>query len=427
MYIIDFIDFIARRGDFMIKRIVSAAAAAAIGIACCVSAFAASSSVSVSGDPGKAPLSFMYTENDGEIVKSIKYLIPDLNKVTGKNSITQNLTVQSLSADNKPVTFSLRLSVPQTKTASSGPEQATPSPSPDDDNVLDYYNIVITDKTGDTVYDYKHAEKTSGAAQYKDIALNTLNVSSPSENDVYKITISANSDLSKMATSASRLDWSIVVNGDGEAVVVSGAAATDKPAEKVDDVSVTNAPQITPTTETSEAELVLPTNTPQSVAPSATPTPASGGKTVLAAGSYTVGNELVAGRYEITGDSTVKVYTAEGDLKTNIILTTDKNAKEGVKSYVLNVRDGEMVDVSADTTFEEYIPAKAKATAKPAATSVPHSTARPTSTSAPKTTTAPTKANPQTGDNAPIALAAVIGAAALAIFAVLEIYKRKNR
>lgn len=414
----------------MIKRLTAALAATVLVLVCATGALASASSVSISGAPGKAPVSFQYSETNGEIVKSVKHLISDLNKLTGKKSITESLTVQSISAEGKSVTFALRLSLPQSAALSSGPEKVTPSPSPDDDNVLDYYNIMITDSDGDTVYDYHNAGKTSGDAQYKDIALNTMNLSVPSEREVYKITVSANSDLAKLSSSASRIDWSIVVNGDSEYIQTSSDTS-----DIVSEVSVgsfeASATETASPSELPSAELILPADTvptdvEQTEPPSETPIPQSGAKVILERGQYTVGNGLVAGRYQITGDSTVKVYTAQGDLKTNIILTTDKESHEGVESYVLTVRDGEIVDVTAETTFEEYIPARV--TPNPSPTTSSRATARPTTStgSTSKTTTA-SKSNPQTGDNAPIALAAVIGAAALAICAVLEIYKRKNR
>ena len=419
----------------MIKRIIAAAAAAALSIACASGVMAASSSsVTISGAAGKAPVSFLYSEDNGEIVKSVKHLFSNLSKLTGKNSITESLVVQSISASNEPVTFSLRLSLPaQTGTVSTGPAQVTPSPSPDDNSVLDYYNITITDIDGDTVYDYRRADKTSADAQYKDIALNTLNTTVPTEREAYKITVSANSDLSKLSASAQRIDWSIVVNGEQKVNPSATPSATPNPDEtdspvesdeNTDVLPVTAAPQTTTPEPVPSAEPVISTIAPQTAPPAATTAPASTGKLILTSGRYTVGNEIAAGRYEITGDSNVRVYTTEGDLKTNIILTTDKKSREGVNSYILTVRAGETIEVTADTTFEEYIPARATSTPRP--TSTPRATARPTATSTPRATTPP-KDNPQTGDNAPIALAAVIGIAALAIVAVLEVYKRKNR
>ena len=155
-----------------------------------------------------------------------------------------------------------------------------------------------------------------------------------------------------------------------------------------------------------------------------TEAPSSGDKVILAGGIYTAGNEIAAGRYEIKGDSTVKVYTAGGDLKTNIILTTDKSLRGGVESYILTLRDGETIDVTADTTFEEYIPTKV--TPNPSAASESGDTVRPAVASAPGTA-AESKLNSKTGDNIPIALIAVIGAAALAVFAAFKLYKKKNR
>ena len=81
-------------------------------------------------------------------------------------------------------------------------------------------------------------------------------------------------------------------------------------------------------------------------------------------GTYTVGNEINAGQYEVTGNSNVRVYTTDGILKTNVYLSS-KSDKDGVESYVLTVNDGERVELSNDTAFKEYSPETAAPAEKP--------------------------------------------------------------
>ncbi len=459
----------------MIKRIAAIAAAAAMCITCGINVFAASpSSVTISGSPGKVPVSFTYDTKSDAIVKSVKHLLPDIPKTANQGEKKQSLAIHSISTENKPVEFSLRLSKEQVKTASPSPQatskakaKAKETDEPESESIFDYYAITITDSSGASIYDYRRAGDTSPSAKYKDIPLKTLNTKVPVEKETYTIVVATNSAMSKRAAEAEKLDWQIVINSEEAAVTPS-----ETPSASYDPGST---PQATAAQATPDAVIDVPsgiytplptqsvfeeTPPPEAIsapeetsAPEVTSAPTSkpvptpyNGKRVLDTGLYTVGNEIEEGRYEITGNSTVKVYTAQGDLKTNIILTTDKNSREGVESYVLTLKNGELIDVSAPTTFTEYVPSrttpkpttKASSTAKPATnngssqsslsssrvTPTPKATVKPTAT--PKASAS--KSNPDTGDNAPVALAVSAIAAAIAAIAVLEIFKRrKNR
>ncbi len=428
----------------MIKKLTALVSAALMMTALAVPALAASpSSVTISGSTGKAPVSFMYDDNYGEIEKSVKHLLPDINKATAKNSVSQTLSIHSISTLNKPVTIGLRLSVSQNKTTGANSASPTASPQSKASNVLDYYNIVITDSKGASVYDSSRSENAAATARYKDIPLNTMNEKVPVEKETYKLVISVNPDLSKLSASAEQIDWKIVINGDQKASSPVSSALpsaspeasvypSETPGVKETPTPLTTAPADVPTPpalnlQPEETTYYTPAAVPEEPTPTPRPTPTPyQGKRVLSSGLYTVGDEIAAGRYEITGDSTVKVYTAQGDLKTNIILTTNKNLRDGVESYVLTLRDGELIETSADTTFTEYVPTRT--TPKP--TTKPTATAR--ATAKPKTSTKPTatpksKTNPATGDNAPIVPAAIILAAALAGVAALEIYRRRKK
>lgn len=253
--------------------------------------------ISVSGN--LATVSFSCSENDRTTAaKSIKKLLEGLND-DKSGSFSQKITVQCTS--DTEIAFSLRLEKPQNEPSGAKPARITPEPKLNDDNALDYYNIKIKDKDGKTVYNSAKEKKTDGVALYKDIELKPIKTG----DEEYDIEVSKNSALKAMADEARELDWLIT------------ADAHNKNAGK---------------------------NPPEAV--------------ILSKGSYTVGGELAAARYEISGNSKVKVYTAENELKTNIILSKDGNG--GVKSYVMTIEDGETIEVSADTEIREFSGFKAE-------------------------------------------------------------------
>lgn len=69
----------------------------------------------------------------------------------------------------------------------------------------------------------------------------------------------------------------------------------------------------------------------------------------LGAGNHTVGVDIPAGRYNVTGRSNFVVYTASGSLLVNTILG---GGSWGVDSYTCNLSDGYTIEASGSDTFQ---------------------------------------------------------------------------
>ncbi|MCD8390853.1 MAG: hypothetical protein LUD03_03305 [Firmicutes bacterium] len=291
------------------------AAAAAIGVFAFAAVFAfaqTAPAVTVSGGEGTSPVTYSYSaDSKTTSSKSIKELLTGLSNLES-GSITQSITVSSES--DVPVRFWLRISEKETEKSDALPQAAESTPAPDADSVLDYYSVKITTAGGEEIYDSSAYGKTSPYDTYKDMELLTLNGEETSDFEEYVIEISTNDALDALSADAAKLEWLIVSDGYSASLPVSDS---EDGAEAV----------------------------------------------TLAAGSYAVGEDIDSGKYIITGDSTVKVYTAEDDLKTNIILTTDKAGKTGVEEYTLNISDGERIELTSDTVFTPYNASQPSSTA----------------------------------------------------------------
>ena len=389
------------------KKLLCSVMATVIFVCMSASVMAASSSVSIKNNvAGSKPVTYTYdSDKSGEIVKSIKSLMTKLSDLSKQDSVVQTLTISSETAGTAPVSFKLRLSVPDNASSTAKPE-AVKTPSPEQYSALEYYNIQITDTKGNVIYSYEEDEKNEQQKTYKDIPLGVLNSSSRIENKIFNITLSINKDLKKssIAKNAEKLDWSIVSD-----------TYIDVPAQ-------TAAPQITVTA----APDPQPTDKQQSSVKED-----KNGVITLAKGEYLCGSDIEPGRYTMTGDGKVHVYTSEGVLKTTIALKDkDDTSSKGVDEYLINLLEGEKVAVESDTQFTPYTAAKAtsspKPTSSPKVSASPKTASKTSATATPKAAAANNKNNPKTGDSAPIVGVSALGIIALGAFAFITIKKRKE-
>ena len=389
------------------KKLLCSVMATVIFVCMSASVMAASSSVSIKNNvAGSKPVTYTYdSDKSGEIVKSIKSLMTKLSDLSKQDSVVQTLTISSETAGTAPVSFKLRLSIPDNASSTAKPE-AVKTPSPEQYSALEYYNIQITDTKGNVIYSYEEDEKNEQQKTYKDIPLGVLNSSSRSENKIFNITLSINKDLKKssIAKNAEKLDWSIVSD-----------TYIDVPAQ-------TAAPQITVTA----APDPQPTDKQQSSVKED-----KNGVITLAKGEYLCGSDIEPGKYTMTGDGKVHVYTSEGVLKTTIALKDkDDTSSKGVDEYLINLLEGEKVAVESDTQFTPYTAAKAtsspKPTSSPKVSASPKTASKTSATATPKAAAANNKNNPKTGDSAPIVGVSALGIIALGAFAFITIKKRKE-
>lgn len=387
------------------KKLLCSIAAIAAAVCMSVSVMAAASNVSVKNNvTGSKPVAYTYdSEKSGEIVKSIKTLMTKLSDLPKQASVVQTLTVTSESAGNKPVNFKLRLSIPDNASSTAKPE-AVKTPSPDEYSALDYYNIQITDTKGNVIYSYEEDAEDEQQKNYKDIPLGVLNTSGSSENKIFNITLSVNKELDKssIASKAEKLDWSIVSD-----TYIDEPANTEAP-----QVTVTASPEVKATEE-----------------PSPSAKEDKNGVITLSKGDYICGKDIDAGRYTMTGNGKVHVYTSENVLKTTVALKDkDDKSANGVDEYVINLQEGEKIVVESDTKFTPYTASKATATPKASSSPKPTATAKANTkaTATPKASASNSKNNPKTGDSTPIIGVSALGIIALGAFAFIVIKKRKE-
>ncbi|MCX2828587.1 hypothetical protein RGU76_03010 [Bacillus pseudomycoides] len=69
----------------------------------------------------------------------------------------------------------------------------------------------------------------------------------------------------------------------------------------------------------------------------------------LGAGYWSVGKDIPAGRYKITGKSNLFVYSSSGGTKVNVILG---GGDFGLESYVVAIVDGDIIDTRGGATFQ---------------------------------------------------------------------------
>ena len=377
------------------KKVLSGMIAAVMTICMSVSVFASpNSSVSIKNNDSKStPVTYEYAPDQlGETVRSIKPLMTKLDDLSKQSSVVQTLTISSESAEGDPVDFKLRLSMSE-KTSNDVKPEALKTPSPDEYNALNYYNIKVTDSNNKLIYSYANDDSKTDNGIYKDIPLGTMNSSANTENKIINVTVSVNKSLknSDAAQYAEKLDWSIV-----SSVKKTETAETPKATEE--DAKETTNPSV------KEDKI---------------------GVVTLAQGEYICGEDIDPGRYTMTGNGKVHVYTENGELKSTIALKDKNSSANGVEEYLINLTDGEKIKVESETKFTPYT---ATATAKPKATSTASSSTKATTkpTATPKTTAKPSKNNPKTGDNTPIVALVSVGILAAGAFVFIEIKKRKN-
>lgn len=331
-------------------------------------AYAESSTVRLNVDNSQSAIEFSYTVDTPTIsVKSIKDKIDNLDALDNEDEIEHILKIESYSITKTPVKFSLRLE------DTNEPTELEPNPSKTDNeySVFDYYNFIVETLDGKILYDYKNAVKTDALAKYKDIPLITLNKDISDDSAELKITVSKNKELIDLSDKAKKLDWEIVT----------------------DWYSLKNENKDTDT----ETDIKKPV------------------KVTLNSGTYKVGEDIIKGRYTVTGDANVKVYTEDETLRTNIKLTTDKESTTAVESYVMTLNtEGETVKIDGKAIFTPYSPKK------PEQTDADKDTATNTDTAS-KTD----KENPKTGDTISLAIASAIMLMAIGAITVIE-YKKKN-
>lgn len=200
---------------------------------------------------------------------------------------------------------------------------------------LNYYNIKVTDSNNKLIYSYANDDSKTDNGTYKDIPLGTMNSSANTENKIINVTVSVNKSLknSDAAQYAEKLDWSIV-----SSVKKTETAETPKATEEV--AKETTAP----TTEVTAKETTNPSVKED-----------KNGVVTLAQGEYICGEDIDPGRYTMTGNGKVHVYTENGELKSTIALKDKNSSANGVEEYLINLTNGEKIKVESETNSHRIL------------------------------------------------------------------------
>lgn len=397
---------------------------------------------------GRNTVAYLYDPDSTKEHKlSVKKLIPNLTGLSAKKNIEWDMNVRSESAPGKRVDVSLRVVMPEEVVKNKTDGGLNP------EDALDYYNIIVTDEDGDVIYDDNNADYEP--ATEINIPLGMFNTKNGSDVRNYKITISedptVNSREYKLA--ADKADW-LIVNSVSGASEDEGAKSTASPLPKVTLSPISSQrPKATPssypadvstpapnTPDVKETDIPASNHTPapaeQTAAPTQAPMPyptaqpkpivkSASGVITVGAGTYTIGGDIPAGKYTLTGSGIVEQRSSAGVLRTRIALTSDGS---GITSYDMELKVGDTVTTADSVTFTPYTAAKPTATPRPTTTPRPTATPRAArATTAPKATSAPSKTNPKTGDSAPLIPVAAAACAAIAVIAVIEVKKRKMK
>ena len=404
------------------KKILMSIMTAAFVAISTVSALAANnSSVEIKNDSQTVTYDYA-AGSDTETLQTVTKLFNKIKDITEeKTSVTQVITLTSKISNSAPMNFSLRMT--------DASEYADDEEISVDNSVLTYYNVTVTDSKGDIIAQTDAGaddiEETEDGILVKNIDLGNLNTQFTKETKIYNIEISVPEELTEEQISEAKenIEWDLVC--------ISAKAAEEKrilKEEAAAEPESTEAAEEENIPENDEATQAPSTQAPVTQTPVATALAATAAPSADAKGVKYVGEEkdIIPGRYTVTGNGLVKVYNSSGELKTNILLTDGKSDSDGgIASYVLNLADGDRVEISDYINLKPYSTETAAPKAK--ATATPKAAVAASATAAPKATAKPAdKTNPKTGDTAPVAAVSAIAVLALGVCIFIEASKRKK-
>lgn len=316
---------------------------------------------------GDKLITYRYTAGSkSETIKNISELFTTLSDITAETRETeQELKLTGASTDGSAVDMVLIMT------------DGTDKPESKEKSVIGIYDIEVTDADGSIISKINAGtddiEIDNTGKYIKNISLGRLNEASEIEEKTYKLKISVAEDISESDIELANNNTKWFIKGISD---------------KKD--AVTPEPTATPEASAEPEQEIM--------------------------GTKYVGKDkdIMPGKYILTGNGSVKVYDSKGEIKEDVVLTDGKSesAEGAVASYVLNLADGDKVEIYDHISLKPY-----NKTA--AATAAPRGTAAPATAKSNKT-------NPKTADTAPIAAVAVTAAAALGVFAYLEYSKRKK-
>ena len=397
-----------KKGRLYVKKILLEAIALLSAVTVTGSVcFAASPSVKF--EMGSKNISYLYNaDSDEETVTEANKLF-DLSSLKAGKTKSDELKITSVSKSNGKIAVSLRLEI----------EQADPEAQA---SVLDYYDFIITDSKGETIYSSAETQPSEIDALEKEIPLGVFNTQFTTDTKTYNIEYGINENTAALveAVKAKTLKIkTVTAKADEEQL------ATEVPEENAE-------PTLKPKFE-------LETGTNPTAQPSASPAPsetadpnASEEPKEKKEVKKVCGKDIDPGRYIVSGNGIVKITGEDGKLKSETTVTDGKQTDvKGTEGFITNLDKGDVITVVPLEGMEKATVAFEKTNTSSANKNTVSNTAGKTTntlnTTVPNTKVS-TKTNPKTGDIGLTlgVLSAFMGVSA-ASFAGLGILKKKKK
>lgn len=353
---------------------------------------------SIKADLGKNSVTLTYTNTAIENTTDASKLMKNFSGMKeSDNYATETLTVTSIkTTGSEPIEVLIKLS------------DNNPGAN-NDASVLDYYNFKITDASGEIVYDTAEEGKTDSGVTEKYISLGEFNKGFSKDTKTYNVSCKIDKDVKAAVKSADNLVIELAtapIEAPTQAPVV-----TDAPEENTVTAEVTEEPA--PTEEATE----LGTE-----APAETLTPDAPVKSTI----KTVGKDIDAGRYIVSGNANIKITDKNGKLKSEEVVTDGTLSKDakGVKQFIVNLNDGDIITITP-LEGQEKAPVSFEKTNTTAAASTDKNKSK---TNTAKTAAESKKSNPKTGDTG-MAVGMIFGIMAVCGmgYGALEFLKRRSK
>lgn len=357
------------KGAFKLKKIYMALVVALMTAIIPMQGMAQTPQLTATNENGEVKVNI----TSGTTTQSVDELLPGINESTVAK--TQEITLKAEAG----VIASLRLEISEVPTAGN----TTP---------LNNYNVTVTDADNNIVYNTATANQAKRNDSYKEIKLGELQAN---EEKTYSVTYS----LIDSTVDVSEISVTLAAKTNVEPTPVPAPAeptATLAPKFDFDSLDSTNEFIFDFADEFTDTESEDPTKTSKEI-------------------RKVCGKDIPAGRFSVTGNGVLKITSANGSVKNELVIAENPVNGNGVKTAVVLLETGDVLTITPLEGTE-----KARLKLNKVTTDAVSATATPVQP------VVDTKTNPKTGDGN---VGIVIGVALFAVLAFvgLEILKRRGK
>lgn len=396
------------------KKIVAVSSVIAMMLGAMANVNAASQNKITVTDGNLRTVSFV-NDTDEASSASIKNVLHSLGTLSAKyKNATQDFEVTSEVEEDGAVDVFLRLSN----------ESASSTAYNDSVNLLTFYDIIITDSDGETVFSSKESKpevvKVDNNEYAADIFLERFNEDDIVDSNTYTISVSVPGECTvSEIKKAMDISWEIVSDPVEEGAtpipVKEAPIVTEKPAA-TEVPTVTEAPAVTVAPTVTEAPVVTeaPAAT-EEVQETPDPTIVKGERLI---GYGETGTYIYPGKYTASnkvGSTKISIYDEDGELVREVLLDEKDRSKE------ITLKEGQKLVYEGSKV--ELVPVEDEKDTKSGTKAATNSK---NSKSGNNTSSKSSKTNPKTGDGIPFAGMAMVGVFSLGMLAYPEIEKRRK-